>query len=863
MTTIFPHKTVIIGAAFFLFAAGAAGQATLVTDSSQPYRRTVIAGPEYKASAWKQFWWGANYRREWTTPVSAPLLNIDSAYGGLTPLYLGGGRQTNSLHLADAGGRRYVLRMVNKTYTGALPPSAKGTFIETIANDQTATLHPYAALTVPPMAVAAGVFHARPRLYVVPASARLGGYSALFANTLCLLEERPDETQTTRRNFGRPVDIDGSDRMVENVTLDNHFQVDQHAYVKTRLFDMLIGDWGRHLDNWRWSQFDSGQSEIYQPVPKDRDQLYARFEGVMMRVVKSVLGLKQLQSFGPTIKDITWYNYPAMDIDRRFTNGLSRQVWMDSAKALQRQLTDEVIGQALRTLPPQIFALSGEKIMAAIQQRRADLVQYADTYYRFLAANVDIPGSAMKELFEVKRLSDEQTSVAIYKMGNNGQPDGAPFFYRIFYTGETKELRLYGIDGNDVYSVDGKVKKGITVRIIGGTGQDSIFDGSKVAGRSHKTKIYDKHNTRLFSAGESKVRIRDTTYLYPFSEDYHYDYAARKIGPGLNTFYRLYIGYAFKRRVYGWREKPYKSDFQLGLNFSLFEKSLHPFVRYTRPQLFGAWNVQLTGGYDGARRLNYFGLGNDTRVLSDSRRYHWLRTENLYATASLNRPLNPYQNIYFTFFYDGVKVLPQEGRFISKGNPLIDAATYQWKHFAGARFDYVYSRLNDPLVPTKGFGFSAGVSHTDNLQQKARSFTSTAAQVELYRPLTKAFSLYIRSGGATLWGNPEFYQYNSIGGTITLRGYVRNRFFGRTVYYQQNELRFIRDVKSYLFNGKAGLIGLYDFGKVWQPGATTNQWRYGIGGGLLIAPFQKFSLRVYYTFSPEDRVINLRIGRFF
>jgi hypothetical protein len=857
------HKPLFLGTFLFLLAAGANGQATLVTDSSQPGQWTVIAGPEYKASSWKQFWWGANYRREWTTPVTVPLLNVDSAHGGLTPLFLGGGRQTKTLHMADAQGRRYVLRMVNKTYTAAVPPSAQGTFIEAIANDQTATLHPYAALTVPPMAIAAGVFHARPKLFVVPPSARLGNYTALFANTLCLLEERPDVTQTSNRNFGQPQDIDGSEQMVENITLDNDFRVDQQSYVKTRLFDMLIGDWGRHIDNWRWSHLDSGQGEIYQPVPKDRDQLYARFEGVMMRVVKSVAGLKQLQSFGPAIKDITWYNYPAMDIDRRFTNGLSQQVWMDSAAALQNRLTDAVIEQAVRQLPPEVFSLSGPTIIAAIKQRRADLQKYAETYYRFLAENVDIPGSGTHELFEVNRLSNEQTSVAIYKINERKEKEGEPFFYRLFNTSETKELRLYGIGGNDVYTVNGKVKEGITVRIIGGSGQDSVYDASRVNGRTHRTKIYDRQNTKLYAAGESKVRIRDTMYVYPFAEDYHYNYAARKISPGLNPFYRLYIGYAYKKRVYGWREKPYKSDFQVGLNFSLFEKSLHPFVRYTRPQLFGAWNVQLTAGYDGARRLNYFGLGNDTRILSDNRRFHWLRTENLYATAGINTPLHRFHQIAFSFFYEGVKVLPQDGRFISKGNSLIDGSTYDWKHFGGARFDYVYSRLNDPLVPTKGLAFSTSISHTGNLQDKGRTFTTTGGLIDLYQPLTKAFSLYIRSGAATLWGKPEFYQHNSIGGTITLRGYVRNRFFGRTVYYQQNELRFIKEVRSHLFNGKAGLIGLYDVGRVWHPAETSSQWNYGIGGGLLLAPFQKFSLRVYYTFSPEDRVINLRIGRFF
>jgi outer membrane protein assembly factor BamA len=250
-------------------------------------------------------------------------------------------------------------------------------------------------------------------------------------------------------------------------------------------------------------------------------------------------------------------------------------------------------------------------------------------------------------------------------------------------------------------------------------------------------------------------------------------------------------------------------------------------------------------------------------MLSDARRFHWLRTENLYATAGINRPLHKHHQVSFSFSYEGIKVLPHEGRFVSKSNSLIDPSTYHWKHFAGTRFDYLYSHVNDPLVPTKGAGFSASIGYTSDLQQSDRSFTTASALLNFYQPLFSSFSLYIRSGGATLWGDPAFYQYNTIGGGITLRGYLRNRFFGRTVYYQQNELRFIKDVKSYLFNGKAGLIALYDFGRLWHPGETSGNWHYGIGGGILLAPFRRFSAQVYYTFSPEDRVINLRIGRFF
>jgi hypothetical protein len=34
---------------------------------------------------------------------------------------------------------------------------------------------------------------------------------------------------------------------------------------------MLIGDWDRHYDQWRWAEYKKGQV-IYRPIPRDRDQ---------------------------------------------------------------------------------------------------------------------------------------------------------------------------------------------------------------------------------------------------------------------------------------------------------------------------------------------------------------------------------------------------------------------------------------------------------------------------------------------------------------------------------------------------------------------------------------------------------------
>ena len=46
----------------------------------------------FSTSGGKKFWMGANYRTEWNTPVTVPVLSLK----GLTPIKKGGGKQTKS-----------------------------------------------------------------------------------------------------------------------------------------------------------------------------------------------------------------------------------------------------------------------------------------------------------------------------------------------------------------------------------------------------------------------------------------------------------------------------------------------------------------------------------------------------------------------------------------------------------------------------------------------------------------------------------------------------------------------------------------------------------------------------------------------
>jgi hypothetical protein len=83
-------------------------------------------------------------------------LYLDTAAGGLTPSQAGGGRQSRSLHLQTDNHKQYVLRSIDKSFGRAIPEIYQGTYIETILNDQVSIGHPYAAVTISPMAEAGG-----------------------------------------------------------------------------------------------------------------------------------------------------------------------------------------------------------------------------------------------------------------------------------------------------------------------------------------------------------------------------------------------------------------------------------------------------------------------------------------------------------------------------------------------------------------------------------------------------------------------------------------------------------------------------------------------------------------------------------
>ncbi|RZK87030.1 MAG: hypothetical protein EOO98_14735, partial [Pedobacter sp.] len=247
----------------------------------------VRVKPEYDSVGRFHRWlFGENFRKEYAAKTKVPVLRISQIAGGLKATQRGGGNQSRSLRLEDKNGKEYVLRSVEKYPEVLLPAGLRETFAKDIIKDNMSAQHPFSALVVPELAKAGGVYHSNPIIGWVSPDDNLGEYESVFANTLCLLEER------------EPVgESDSSPKMDKKLTDDNDNKLNGPAWVKARSLDILLGDWDRHEDQWRWKESKKDGDSYYTPVPRDRDQVFFMSDGKIQRFTQSSSLLPMMQGY--------------------------------------------------------------------------------------------------------------------------------------------------------------------------------------------------------------------------------------------------------------------------------------------------------------------------------------------------------------------------------------------------------------------------------------------------------------------------------------------------------------------------------------------------------------------------------------
>ena len=224
----------------------------------------VAAGPQYDASGMYRFLFGTGYRDLWTTAFQVPVLDLATFAGGLVPVGRTGGMQTLALRFRAADGREYFFRSLDKDPSSVLPPDLLGTVAASVVQDQTKSALPTAPAVVSRLLTAAGIPHADPIIVALPDDPALGEFRPVFAGLVGTLEPRVGGSGPNE-HFGGALEIISTDSLAILVRRSTRDRVDAVAFLKARLFDLLIGDWDRHRDQWRWALFDSSEPRRWQP----------------------------------------------------------------------------------------------------------------------------------------------------------------------------------------------------------------------------------------------------------------------------------------------------------------------------------------------------------------------------------------------------------------------------------------------------------------------------------------------------------------------------------------------------------------------------------------------------------------------
>jgi hypothetical protein len=837
--------------------------------AQSPQTRMVTAGPQYAAGGLHSAMLGSSYRGLWTTPIAVEVLDLATEAGGLTPVRRVGGQQTKGLALRGPDGRSYTFRSLDKDPSNILPEELQETFVEDLVQDQMAAQHPAAALVVDELAKAAGVPTVPIRIVVLSDDPALGEFRKDFANVVGTISEYPSSADKGHPGFEGATELIDHMEMFKRLAASPDDRVAVREFLRARLFDVFVSDFDRHRKQWRWARRPG--DPLWHPIPEDRDQALARYEGLLVRTAAGYI--PQIRAFGPEYDRILGLTYNGREQDRWLLPELSHEAWPETASDLKSRMTDEVIERAARRMPPEWYAIDGSRFVAAMKKRRDTLVEEAERYYRHLASHVDVQGTDAPEVVTVRNLEGGQLEVEVARADAAGKV-GTPYFSRRFARGETEEVRLYLRAGNDRVVTEGR-SGGVKVRVVGGIGAD-VVDDSKGGG----TRFYDFEGENRVVAGPGTSWDR-REYVPPPGPKGAPWIPPRDWGrdwfpvPWLSysTDTGVFLGGGFSTVSYGFRQRPYASRHTLrgGWAFAASQPRIEYEGEFYRAN--SGVRMGMLARYSGLDVLRYYGFGNDTEPADDDD-FNKVRQKQGVLAPSLTLPLVGALELTLA---PVVRYARTE-----EGDRLIDAEQPYGGGNFGEAGGWVRLQLDTRSAYREGMGSRAGVSGPFGtagypargllLQgivagfpkawdvEEAYGWVEGAAATYLTAGSKGRFTLALRAGGRHMLGDKyPFFSAASIGGgsflsgADSVRGLHPNRFIGDSSVYFNGELRIYLSRFFVALPGEWGLFGFGDVGRVWLDGETSDTWHPSWGGGLWIGLLSRSNAIAFTVAQSEER----------
>ena len=811
---------------------------------------TVAPGSQYRKSGFWTVFAGRHYRSLWVTPVRVPVLDIERFAGGLRPLRAHTGSQTKSLRFAGADGREYQFRSVDKDPTATLAPELRGTAYGRALRDGVSASFPAAPLVANGLLASAGVLVEPQFLAMMPDDPALGEFRSEFKGVLGLIEDRTDARDEKESVAGAVRRVISPAALFRRVDASPTDRVDARAFLRARLMDNFMGDRDRHRDQFRWAESGQGRPTMWLPISRDHDEAFVQLDGLALRI--SALYYPPLVTFGPTYPKDYRLNWHAREVDRRFLVPLERATWDSVATELHGRLTDAAIDSAARRMPPELYAVGGERLTRVLRARRDGLVREALRYYDFLAREVEIRGTDAAEVAEITRTDPHHLDVAI-----RARDGSQPYFERRFDDRETREVRLMMWGGDDQVLVRGTDAPKTRLRVVGGAGDDRFVDSTRSGG----VRFYDDQG-RNVAEGSRRVAINSKHHDEWVGSDTN-RYPPREWGTWwrplpwveANSDLGLCVGGGAIRTQYGFRRSPYASEIRFRAGYATgaatgradLEAEVHP------ENATHFWHLRLRAS--GVDVLRYYGQGNDTPNTGSSD-FHRVTLQRYSAEPALVVPVGRLVRLSVGPFVRYTRTPDNAGRFIA---PLRDTLL-GGREFgqAGGRLEVDLDTRDRPVNPLRGIHIAVAGEISPAVWDVPSTYgagqVEASAFVSARLPTTPTLAL--RAGGRRVWGSFPFFESAFLGGASTLSGYHSHRFAGDASLYGGAQLRLTMGKSDLALPAEWGIYGGGDAGRVYVDGESPGGWHGSGGGGLWLAFLdRRYAVSVGVAASSEGTLV--------
>lgn len=829
---------------------------------------------ELKKSRFSKFLWGQRHRSYYGLPVTAPMVNLDTLYGGLRVVKEGGGHQSFSIRLEDENGSEYAMRSLRKSALKFLRFMVPGvaytaedyedTVPEDIIEDFFTSAHPYMQLVINPLAKAIDVNHSDTRLFYIPKQQALGQLNADYGDELYFIERRPSEEQMNYKGYrrvvdesGKVTDVESTTDMLEKIKSDEGYTVDQRSFLRARIFDILLGDWDRHQDQWRWIEYEKedGDKE-FMPVPRDRDNALPKFDGAGLKFLKLFFPIaKRWQSFDEEIENVKWLNAAGYSLDKAILTKFDARTWEEEAKFIQEHLTDDVIDKAFLRLPIEVRDSTSAIIKGHLKGRLKNLHRYAAKYGRFLDKSIALYATEKDDIIKIERLSNGKTKIVIRRILSDDPNE--KFYERTFNKDKTKEIWVYGLGDDDVFEVTGKGTDEIFIRLIGGYGKDKYTISNNKA-----LKVYDwKYEESVFDETSPSKQLTDVyntnTFHWRFFE---LDNNVLIPNLGFRNDDGLYLGATNRYTNNGFNGNPFRQKHTLSAKYYFAFQAAELSYQGIFANIVPKWNFELDSYYSSETYVNnFFGFGNETPNFEDSLDidFYRARMEQLKVSAGV-----AYHTLHIRALYESYDVREIENRFFNRNN--LDERVFDHQNYVGGETSLYYYNDDVKDFPTKAIYFGLTGGYKANLDIVENRFGYLMFNTEISHKLIPSGDLVLgtKAEWRTNFGDDYFfYHAPSLGGNNGLRGFRDERFTGKSYFYHTSDLRL--RLKRYVTSVvpiTVGLYGGFDYGRVWQPNEGSDKWHTSQGGGFWVGGFNFLAFNFGYFNSIEGNMVQVGFG---